>query len=257
MMLITDMNLAGNGVMPLELPIVAIAEDEPDLRDAVHEYLAERGFRVFSAASGAEVRHLAQTARIDVFILDIDMPGEGGLSLARWIRSQGAAGIIFATAAGHGVDRAIGLELGADDYIVKPYALRELAARLKSVLRRVPPAAAPALAWPSGRLASRCVVFGGLTADFDARRVSGSEGRTIDLTEGEFDLLEIFATRPGRLLTRQQLEEACVGRHGRGAGRSIDVRIARLRRKIDLNDSRPSWIRTVRGEGYVFDDVEA
>jgi DNA-binding response OmpR family regulator len=232
--------------------IVAIVDDEEHLREAVGEYLELQGFEVLSYRNAQVFREESAGKHIDVAILDIAMPGEDGLSLARFIRKSGTTGIIMATAAGRAIDRIVGLEIGADDYVVKPYELRELLARIKSVLRRVK--AAPASATPQAVAApeGRSLRFGSLTLDLDARRlVDGSNG-PVELTAMEFDLLQALATRPNRVLSRGQLQEFAHGRSADESDRSIDIRVTRLRKKIEPDPEHPRFIKTVRGEGYVF-----
>lgn len=234
---------------------IAIVEDEPDLREAVAEYLEANGFDVSTAEDAAAMRALAaQGSRFHLAILDIAMPGEDGLSLGRWLREQMPLGIIFATAAGTSLDRIVGLELGADDYLVKPYELRELLARVRSVLRRVP-AEAPSLptpAEPEPRNARRTASFGPFEADFEGRRVSGPGGRLVDLAKSEFDVLEVFLSRPNRLLTRAALLQAIGLDDESETSRALDIRIMRLRKKIEPDPAHPRFLRTVRGEGYIF-----
>ena len=237
----------------MQQPLIAVVEDEEALREAVAEYLSGRGFQVTPCADASEYRTLVESQAVDVALLDIAMPGEDGLSLARWIRSKGPRpGIIFATAAGMTVDRIVGLEIGADDYVVKPYDLRELLARIKSVLRRLAdqPATAPAAAAPVR--ANRVVSVGPMVLDLDSRRLAARDGQTVDLTAMEVDLLAALATRPNRILTRAQLLELAHGRSAGESDRSIDIRITRLRKKIETNPDSPQLIRTVRGEGYMF-----
>lgn len=242
---------AGGGETPLRARI-AIVEDEPDLRDAVADYLGANGFDVAVAGDAAEMRALVADRSFDLAILDIAMPGEDGLSLGRWLRSRMKIGLIFATAAGTSIDRIVGLELGADDYLVKPYELRELLARVRSVLRRLPAQqeqAAPE-AGPSAP-ARRTLSFGEFRADLDGRLVIGPAG-VIDLAKSEFDVLEVFLSRPNRVLTRTAIFDA-IGHADEGdASRALDLRIMRLRRKIETDPSNPQFLRTVRGEGYIF-----
>jgi DNA-binding response OmpR family regulator len=233
---------------------IVIVEDEPDLRDAVAEYLGASGYDVMAVPDAAAMRELAREHVFHLAILDISMPGEDGLSLARWLRSKMPVGIIFATASGASIDRIVGLELGADDYIVKPYELRELLARVRSVLRRVPPPSevAPAAKAP----ARRVIAFGGYSADLDGRLVTGPDGAPVDLAKSEFDVLEVFLTRSNRLLTRTAISEAIGFREDPEASRALDIRIMRLRKKIEADPANPRFLRTVRGEGYIFSLAE-
>ena len=232
---------------------IVVVEDEPDLREAVAEYLGANGYDVLTAENAAAMRELVASETFQIAILDIAMPGEDGLSLGRWLRSQLPAGIIYASAAGTAIDRVVGLELGADDYLVKPYELRELLARVRSVLRRLPPveASRPA-AQPSGQAARRLVSFGGFTADLDGRAVTGADGGIIDMAKSEFDVLEVFLTRPNRLLTRATISEAIGFSEDPESSRAVDIRVMRLRKKIEADPGNPRFLRTVRGEGYIF-----
>lgn len=232
---------------------IVVVDDEPDLRDAVAEYLTASGYDVTAVGDAAAMRELAREQTFHLAILDISMPGEDGLSLGRWLRSRMPVGIIFATASGTSIDRIVGLELGADDYIVKPYELRELLARVRSVLRRVPPPAGlvsdddgPA------RPARRVVTFGGYSADLDGRMVTGPGGAMIEMAKSEFDVLEVFLTRANRLLSRAAIAEAIGLDDEAEDSRALDIRIMRLRKKIEVDPSNPRFLRTVRGEGYIF-----
>ncbi|ACL57975.1 response regulator transcription factor [Methylobacterium nodulans] len=229
---------------------IIVVEDEADLRQAVEEYLTEAGFRVIGAADGRELRAAVDQAEPDVVILDIALPAENGLSLARWLRSRGSkAGLIFATAAQNATHRIAGLELGADDYVVKPYDLRELLGRVRSVLRRV---IRSTVASPAAPAPARTVAVGLFTLDLDRRTLFDTSGTPVPLTAMEVDLLIAFATRPNRVLSRQQLRTMAQGyRESDHSDRSIDIRITRLRRKIETG-TKPALIQTVRGEGYVF-----
>jgi two-component system phosphate regulon response regulator OmpR len=234
---------------------LVVVDDEPDLRDAVAEYLARRGFDVRQAGDGVALRRLLAERPADLVVLDIAMPGEDGLSIARALRAESDIGIVMLTAAGDVVDRVVGLEIGADDYIAKPVDLRELLARLRAVLRRREAAASaaatatPAAAPPPGRR----IRMGRNLLDLDARRLTGPDGREIALGAAEFLLLKAFAERPGRVLSRETLLDLAHARGEEHFDRSIDVRIARIRRKLEAVPDRPQVIRTVRGTGYVFD----
>lgn len=250
-------SVKGNGMANGERRI-AIVDDEEDLRDAVVEYLTSHGFPVSGFARAADFRLAYTDEPFDLAILDIAMPGEDGLSLARWLKQQGHTGIIFATASASSIDRIVGLELGADDYVVKPYELRELLARVRSVLRRIPdhPVATPnSGALPDAkaeRSSARRIRFGGMVLDLDACSLTGAGGVPIDLTATELDLLMTLATRPGRALSRAQIVELAGGQSGENTERAIDIRVTRLRRKIEPNPDAPKYIRTLRGTGYVF-----
>jgi two-component system phosphate regulon response regulator OmpR len=253
-----------------ETAAIIVCDDEPDLREAVAEYLARRGMDVRRAEDAASLRRLLAERPADLVVLDIAMPGEDGLSLARALRAESDIGIVMLTAAGDVVDRVVGLEVGADDYIAKPVDLRELLARLRAVLRRreatqmavgaIPAvAAAPAApAPPPGPAApapppGKRVRMGRTWLDLDARRLTGPDGTEIPLGPSEFALLRAFAERPGRVLSRETLLDLAHPRGDEHFDRSIDVRIARIRRKVEAVPERPAVIKTIRGAGYVFD----
>lgn len=235
---------------------IVVVDDEPALRDAVSEYLSRQGFGVRAVADGTQLRAALAERPADLLLLDISMPGEDGLSIARSIRAGPLAdiGIVMLTAAGEVVDRVVGLEIGADDYVAKPCDLRELLARLRAVLRRreaarrMPPAtpATPASA-------NKTVRMGRNSLDLDARRLTGPDGTEIPLHASEFALLRAFAERPGRVLSREILLDLAHPRGEEHFDRSIDVRITRIRRKIESVPDRPEVIKTVRGAGYLFD----
>lgn len=237
---------------------IAVVDDEEHLREAVAEYLDGAGLRTLEAGSGAEFREIVARESIDLVILDIAMPGEDGLSIARWLRSRGPRpGIILATSAGEAIDKIVGLEIGADDYVVKPYDLREMLARVRSVLRRLPSAdeiAAPAAAVPAKP--ARTIRIGPHVLNLDSRTLFDATGAPLDLTSMEIDLLAALAARPHRVLSRSQLLELAHGRAQHENDRSIDIRVTRLRKKIETDADRPALIRTVRGEGYMFVPAE-
>jgi two-component system phosphate regulon response regulator OmpR len=242
-------------------PVLMVVDDEPELRTLLAEYFGRHGFTVRTAADAAEARRLVADAAPDLALLDVNMPGENGLSLARWLReTQAGIGILMLTAAGDAVDRIVGLELGADDYLPKPFELRELLARVRAVLRRTaaPPAAAPAAAPATVVLASepapasRRVAFGACWLDLDQRRLLAADGAEIEITAAEFDLLALFTRHPNRPLTRDQIMEQAHNRGWDVFDRSIDLRVMRLRRKIESNPDKPEVIKTVRNVGYLF-----
>jgi len=241
---------------------IVVVDDEQDLRDAVCAYLARHGLTVRGAANGQEMRAALAERPADAVILDIAMPGEDGLSLARALRAQSDIGIVMLTASAEVVDRVVGLEVGADDYVSKPFDLRELLARLRAVLRRRAAARAAAAAGGAHQTttsagkrepAERRVRMGRNLLCLDTRRLLGSDGFEIPLAASEFELLRAFAERPGRTLTREMLLELAHPQGEDRFDRSIDVRITRIRKKIETVPSRPQVIRTVRGIGYVFD----
>lgn len=227
---------------------VIICDDEQDIRDTLQEYLCLRGFEVRCARDGKELREIVDLFDPHVVLLDINMPGEDGLSLARFLSARGGTAIMMLTAAADVVDRVVGLEMGADDYLSKPVDLRELQARIKAVLRRGRRAAAGSETRDSGEL----VQFGRCKLDLASHNLIGENGEAIGITAMEFSLLKVFAQNAGRVLNRDQLLEQAHDRDWDPYDRSIDIRISRLRKKIELNPSKPTVIKTVRGIGYVF-----
>ena len=228
-----------------------VCDDEPDIRDTLSEYLTRRGYTVSCAGDGVELRELVDKQPADAVILDINMPGEDGLSLARYLRERGDIAIIMLTASGDVVDRIIGLEMGADDYLAKPVDLRELQARIKAVLRRGSKPAADSAA-PAAASSGETVQFGRCILDLGAYKLFDQDGAEIPITAMEFSLLKVFADNAGRVLNRDQLLEQAHDRNWDPFDRSIDIRISRLRRKIEANPSKPEVIKTVRGIGYRF-----
>lgn len=234
---------------------ILICDDEADLRQTLGEYLEKRGYRVSLAADGEELDACLASGDADAMILDINMPGEDGLGILRRVRGTHRLGIIMLTASGELIDRIVGLELGADDYLPKPVSFRELEARLRAVLRRL----TEARAIPVETLGEQesedmpPIRFAGFVLDRKARRLIGPTGAEIVLTPLEFRLIQCLAERPGRVLTRDQLLEFAHDRDWDPLDRSIDIRVSKLRRKIEANPRKPVLIRTVRGVGYVFD----
>jgi len=231
---------------------IVVVDDERDIRETVAEYLDMNGYKVSKADGGPALRKIVEQGRVDLAVLDVTMPGEDGLSLARWLRDQSRAGVIMLTARDSIVDRVVGIEMGADDYVTKPFDLRELLARVKAVLRRVGQAPAPLV---DGTAGHREVRFGSCRLDLDAHKLFGPDDREIPLTAMEFDLLRAFAERPNRVLTRDQLLDLAHNRDFEPFDRSIDIRIARIRRKIETDPGKPAVIKTVRGAGYLFSSV--
>jgi DNA-binding response OmpR family regulator len=229
-----------------------VVDDEPEIVEILVEYFSGQGFDVLSAGNAGQARAILESHAPKLAILDIRMPGEDGLSLARWIReTRKDMGIIMLTTAADVVDRIIGLEMGADDYMPKPFEPRELLARVKSVLRRLAERQAagdPAAASPvPGRFP-----FGLCELDLATRTLLDKEGKTVPLTAMEFDLLKVFAENAGRVLNRDQLMELAHHRGWEVFDRSIDLRIMRLRRKIEPDPEKPEVIKTVRGVGYLY-----
>jgi two-component system phosphate regulon response regulator OmpR len=232
---------------------VLVVDDDPEVRAMLVDYLGSHGYEVAQAGSGEEMRAALERAVPDVVLLDVNLPGEDGLSLARYLRERHDLGIIMVTAAGDVVDRIVGLEVGADDYIAKPFDPRELRARVKSVIRRVQQRTQPAATPTATPAASaRRVSVGACALDLATHRLLGPDGQEIPLTHMEFDLLRVFTEHPNQVLTRDQLLTLTRNREWEPFDRSIDIRIARLRRKVEPDPENPQIIRTVRGAGYMF-----
>jgi len=211
------------------------------------DYLGTHGYEVAAAANGAQMRAALELQVPDVVLLDVGLPGEDGLSLARYLRERHRVGIIMVTAADGVVDRVVGLEMGADDYVSKPFDPRELRARLKSVLRRMHGDKSPA---PGAERARPRI--GRCTLDVEARRLLDADGNDIAITAMEFDLLKTFIEHPNKVLTRDRLLTLTRNREWEPFDRSIDIRIARLRRKVEVDPDNPLAIQTIRGAGYMF-----
>jgi two-component system phosphate regulon response regulator OmpR len=224
---------------------VLVVDDDPAIREMLADYLGDHGYEVTQAASGAALRAEMERARPAVVLLDLGLPGEDGLTLARFLRERYEVGIIMVTGASDVVDRVAGLEVGADDYIAKPFDPRELRARLKSVLRRLEKKDAPKP--PQGR-----VSIGSCSLDLKSRTLSDSRGRDVPITSMEFDLLKTLLEHPNQVLTRDQLLSMTRNRDWEPYDRSIDIRITRLRRKLEDDPARPRVIKTVRGAGYMY-----
>ncbi len=231
---------------------VLVVDDDPSIRELLAAYLSERECTVLSAANCAEARELVASRPCAVALLDIGLPGEDGLSFARYLRECHDIGIIILSGAGETIDRIIGLEIGADDYLPKPFDLRELHARLKSVARRYQRPAAQATSQPAAH--ARQLRVGDCRLDLDRQQLFAASGEEIAVTAMEFDLLRVFAERPNRPLSRDTLLDLTQNRDWDPFDRSIDIRIARLRRKIEPDPEKPRIIRTVRGVGYMFCD---
>lgn len=225
------------------LPHILVVDDDPALRELLADYLAANGFSVTAVADGAGMRAALADGMPDAVVLDLMLPGEDGLALTRMLRAQSNLPILMLSARGEEMDRVIGLEVGADDYLAKPFGPRELLARLRALLRRGQP-----VAEISPAAAQR---FGPFVLDTAGRRLL-REGAEVPLTGAEYDLLAVFVTRPQRVLSRDVLVDLLKGYDRDPFDRSIDIRVARLRRKIEADPAAPAYIRTVRGEGYLF-----
>ena len=238
------METAGRGEKSAHILVV---DDEAEIRGLIEEYLVDEGYVVTTAADGEAMRTaLAQTA-VDVVLLDLILPGEDGLELARSLRERSDAGIIILSGRGDTVDRIIGLEMGADDYLPKPFAIRELHARVRSVLRRVRARTEPRPAPAAAR-----VRFAGWSLDLASRALRSPAGEEVRLTAGEFELLSVFVDNPNTVLSRDRLLYLTRGREAGPFDRAIDVLIGRLRRKLRDDDRAPHLIKGVRGIGYIF-----
>ncbi len=225
---------------------VLVVDDDAELRALLHDYLGESGYEVSLAADGAGLWGQFEQGAPDLVILDLMLPGQDGLTLCRDLRARTATPILMLTARGDEMDRIVGLEMGADDYLPKPFHPRELLARIRSILRRSQVGSGALADGPVRRLG-----FAGWTLDLDAHHLVDPQGVVVSLSTGEFRLLRALAENPNRVLSRDQLLDACVGREGGPFDRSVDVLVSRLRRRL-RDDARESiLIRTVRSEGYM------
>lgn len=227
---------------------IMVVDDEAAARDMVGEYLTLHGFRVTLCDGGPALRRAMAAERADLVVLDLDMPGEDGLSVLRDIKRRVPVPVIMLTATAAPTDRIVGLEVGADDYLAKPCELRELLARVRAQLRRF---AAPA-AGGTGAGRPEAVRFGTKVLDLAAHVLRDDEGRELPLTASEFSLLKAFAENPRRVLSRDRLLDLAGARDPDAFDRAIDVRITRIRRKIEPDPDSPAYIKTVRGAGYMF-----
>jgi DNA-binding response OmpR family regulator len=231
---------------------VLVVDDDPDVRSFLDDYLSAHGYTVETADSGPTMRRALERCVPDLVLLDVGLPGEDGLTLARHLREHHDLGVIMISGAGEPVDRIVGLEVGADDYITKPFDPRELRARIKSVLRRYIRENTEASAVPPVNDEVPGVAFGLCRLDLDSRRLFDAAGGELALTAMEFDLLRVFAERPNRPLSRDQLLNLTRNRDWDPSDRSIDIHIVRLRRKIEPDPAHPKVLRTVRNVGYMY-----
>lgn len=233
--------------MEEQAPHILVVDDHRDIRDPLAQYLKKNGFRAMTADGGPALRQTVKTHAFDLIILDIMMPGEDGLTLCRFLRETTNTPVILLTAVIEDTDKIIGLEMGADDYVTKPFNPRELLARIKAVLRRsqsLPPQREPS--------DGACYEFNGWTFDSATRNLSKDGGQEVGLSSGEFSLLSIFVERPNMVLTRDQLIDLTRGRNAGPFDRAIDNQVSRLRKKIEDDPKNPVLIQTVWGGGYKF-----
>ena len=238
-------------------PQILVVDDDPQIRSMIDRYLTKEGFKVLLAESGAAMDEVLNRQSVDLVLLDLGLPDGDGLTFARRIRDKSEIGLIILTGKGEMIDRVVGLEMGADDYVSKPFHLRELLARIKSVLRRSAarmgapapePAPAPAET-PAEKTQAR---FAGWTFDFVKLELTSPSGEAVPLTTGETNMLIAFLKNPNRVLDRDRLLDLVANRDWSPFDRSVDTQVVRLRRKIEANPAAPALIKTVRGAGYIF-----
>jgi DNA-binding response OmpR family regulator len=224
---------------------IIVCDDEEPMREMLEELLTDEGYAVTTAKDGAELRRKVPQIRPDLVVCDLKMPGEDGLSITRWLRAESHCAVLMLTGMGSVLDRVVGLEMGADDYLAKPFEPAELRSRIKAVLRRTM-APVHAHGRPAGRTrVGKCVV------DMEQKTMFDENGEKVALTSMEFDLLYTFITHAKRVLSRDQLLEMAHHQRWDPFDRSIDIRITRLRKKIEVDPGKPRVLRTVRGEGYM------
>jgi len=228
-------------------PTLLVVDDDQVVRDMLRDYFTGQGFDVRTADCAADARRMFDEATPQLVFLDVGLPGEDGLSLARHVREQLDIPIVMISGAGEALDRIIGLEVGADDYVTKPFDPRELLARVKSIMRRYRRTPEALETRPAGRLR-----IPGFELDLASRRLFRTDGEELVLTRMEFDLLQVFVEHPNRVLSRDQILNMTQNRDWDPFDRSIDIRVARLRRKLEDTADSPKLIRTVRGVGYMF-----
>ncbi|HEX5687506.1 MAG TPA: response regulator transcription factor [Ideonella sp.] len=228
---------------------IAVLDDEVDITALLANYLKNHGFRVSQLHTGAALMDLMASDPPVLVLLDLGLPGEDGFSIARQLREHWRCGLVIVTGRGDSVDKIVGLEVGADDYVTKPFDLRELLARIKAVLRRMTPGESPAQSPPAAVRHKLC--FAGWSLDTAARQLTSPAGEDVPLTSGEFDLLSTFAQHAGRVLSRDFLLEHTRGREAAPFDRTIDVQVGRLRKKLEADAEDPQIIKSVRGAGYI------
>lgn len=237
--------------MPVQKSHILIVDDDPQIGDLLSEYLEQHGYRVSVASDGREMKRAMKRAKVDLVVLDIMLPGDDGLALCRFLRETSELPIIMLSAVGEEADRVVGLEVGADDYLAKPFSPRELLARIKALVRRT-----------TGTLADKRkarqvakmpnIYFKAWTLDQNKRRLIAPDGVAVPLSAGEYELLIAFLENPQRTLNRDQLLDLTRGREAMPYDRTIDVQVARLRKKIEKDPKNPQIIVTMRGDGYQF-----
>jgi len=226
-------------------PHILVVDDDREIRDLLSRFLEKQGMRVTAARDAREARKVWPLGRYHLVVLDLMMPGEPGLDFARWLRTQSDVPIVILTAMGEETDRIVGLELGADDYVAKPFNPRELLARIRAVLRRASGDGA------AKEPPAKVIRFAGWTLEPGRRRLLNPDGAEVPLTGGEYELLLVLVERPNRVLTRDMLMDLLRGRQAGPFDRAIDVAVSRLRRKLEDDGRNPTLIKTVRGGGYV------
>ena len=240
---------------------IAVLDDESDITRLLAQYLGGHGFRVSEVRNGPSLMALMASDPPALVLLDLGLPGEDGFAIARQLREHWRCGLVIVTGRGDAIDKVVGLEVGADDYVTKPFDLRELLARVKAILRRIAPApgAGPELALPAAKPMApsvpaerECLNFDGWQLDVSARRLTDPQGSEVVLTAGEFDLLLTFAHHAGRVLTRDFLLTQTRGRESGPFDRTIDVQVGRLRKKLEPMVENPQLIKSVRSAGYLF-----
>ncbi len=232
-----------------EQPHILVVDDDHEIRDLLARYLGKHGLRVRVAADGREMRQALEDWCIDLIILDLMLPGEDGLSLCRRLRADSDIPVIMLTAMGEETDRIVGLEMGADDYLAKPFNPRELLARIKAVLRRTERGQ---VGRADGTDSPNLLLFAGWRFDLEKRELVSPQEILVPLSAGEYDLLAAFATHPQRVLSRDQLLDLARGRAAQPFDRAIDVQVSRLRKKLEVDPGNPVLIKTVRSGGYLF-----
>jgi two-component system, OmpR family, response regulator len=233
--------------MNLTHPHILVVDDHADIRDLLKRFLEQHGYRVSCARDGREMKKLLEHSTIQLIVLDLMLPGEDGLTLCRELRVHSTIPIVMLTAMGEDMDRIIGLEMGADDYLAKPFNPRELLARIKAVLRRSGPSEEPLIEESIARY-----YFAQWQLDMARRELIDRAGISISLSTAEYDLLKVFLERPQRVLSRDQLLDLARGREAQAFDRAIDTQVSRLRRKLEQDAKNPELIKTVWGGGYLF-----